>query len=509
MDGARNRVILHSMVWILFLLAFQSCTAMPVEIKDINIETPSEMHLPVKGQLIVDITPEERSKTYTVKHIINDYVLREGELIHSAALKVFGRLFTDVYSADDKSEGHLVVRVSGHGYVNTFWGTYHAEATAHIEKGDGSNIGRFTAHGSGLSGMVNDSVAFENAYVEAFKKIADELVRNANFVSYVKKGLGETDSFKSVAIQHDQGKGSTPATQEATQQFLPQLPPQPETSFPSGSGTPAGQLSTSGESASSKRWAVIIGVSDYQDTRIPSLRYASTDAQAFYDWIVSPTGGKYAPARVRFLIDHEATLAHIKEALFVWLRQAIEEDVVTIYFAGHGSPESPDSPENLFLLPYDVEYNALATSGFPMWDIETALQRFVKAKKVIVIADACHTGGVGQPFAVARRAQRDLLVNPISTGFQNLAKVGDGVAVLSASDTDQFSQEDKKWGGGHGVFTYFLVKGLSGEADYNADGRVTLGEIIPYLSESVRRETHSAQSPTVAGRFDPAMSIGK
>ena len=77
------------------------------------------------------------------------------------------------------------------------------------------------------------------------------------------------------------------------------------------------------------------------------------------------------------------------------------------------------------------------------------------------------------------------------------------------SDTDQFSQEDKKWGGGHGVFTYFLVKGLGGEADYNSDGRVTLGEIIPYLSESVRRETHSAQSPTVAGRFDPAMSIGK
>ena len=65
------------------------------------------------------------------------------------------------------------------------------------------------------------------------------------------------------------------------------------------------------------------------------------------------------------------------------------------------------------------------------------------------------------------------------------------------------------WGGGHGVFTYFLLKGLNGDADYNKDGRVTLGELIPYLSEQVRRETRNAQSPTIAGKFDPALSIGK
>ena len=56
---------------------------------------------------------------------------------------------------------------------------------------------------------------------------------------------------------------------------------------------------------------------------------------------------------------------------------------------------------------------------------------------------------------------------------------------------------------------YYLLKGLGGDADYNRDGRVTLGEIIPYLSEKVRRETGNAQSPTVAGKFDPALSIGE
>jgi uncharacterized caspase-like protein len=101
------------------------------------------------------------------------------------------------------------------------------------------------------------------------------------------------------------------------------------------------------------------------------------------------------------------------------------------------------------------------------------------------------------------------MINPISSGLQNLSKIGDGVVVLSASDEKQFSQESLAWGGGHGVFTYFLLKGLHGDADYNKDGRVTLGELIPYLSEHVRRETRNAQSPTVSGRFDPAMSIGK
>jgi uncharacterized caspase-like protein len=258
-----------------------------------------------------------------------------------------------------------------------------------------------------------------------------------------------------------------------------------------------------------ERWAVVIGISKFQDSRIPSLRYGSKDAQAFYDWLTSPDGGKYAPSRVTLLLDQQATGQNIRNALFSWLRQALEEDVVTIYFAGHGSPESPDSPENLFLLPYDTKYDNVAGTGFPMWDIETALKRFIKAKKVIVIADACHAGGVGQAFDVSHRASRSIRVNPISSGFQNLTRIGDGVCVISASDERQLSQESKDWGGGHGVFTYHLLKGLEGEADYNKDTRVNLGELIPYLSEQVRRATRNAQSPTVAGKFDPALSIGR
>ena len=262
-------------------------------------------------------------------------------------------------------------------------------------------------------------------------------------------------------------------------------------------------------SLSSKRWAVIIGISEYKDSRIPSLRYASADAKAFYNWIISPKGGQFSPSRVKLLLDKDSTTNEIKDALFVWLKQALEEDIVTLYFAGHGSPESPDSPNNLFLLTYDTKFDYIAATGFPMWDIETALKRFIRAKKVIVIADACHSGGIGDEFNVARRAARGIGVNPISSGLQTLTQIGDGIAVISASDNKQFSQEGKQWGGGHGVFTYFLLKGLAGDADYSKDNRVTLGELIPYVSEQVRRATNNAQSPNISGKFDPALSIAK
>ena len=144
-----------------------------------------------------------------------------------------------------------------------------------------------------------------------------------------------------------------------------------------------------------------------------------------------------------------------------------------------------------------------------MWDIETALRRFIKAKNVIVITDACHAGGVGQSFDIARRAGRGVSVVPMSSTLQTLSKNRDGICILSASDDNQFSREGAQWGGGHGVFTFHLLEGLKGKADYNADGRTTLGELIPFLSEQIRRETKNSQSPTVAGRFDPALSIGK
>jgi len=121
-----------------------------------------------------------------------------------------------------------------------------------------------------------------------------------------------------------------------------------------------------------QRWALVVGISKYKDTNVPRLQYASADAKAFQQWLVSPSGGAYDPNHIKLLCDEQATSAAIRDALFNWLKQPIEEDLVTIYYAGHGSPESPDNLKNLFLLPHDVDYSKIGSTGFPMWDIETS-----------------------------------------------------------------------------------------------------------------------------------------
>ena len=254
----------------------------------------------------------------------------------------------------------------------------------------------------------------------------------------------------------------------------------------------------------------MIGVSRYQDHRIPGLRYASRDAAVFHKWLTSANGGGYAPANTRVLLDDDATSQRIRDALFVWLGQSQEEDLVVIYFSGHGTPESPDKPENLYLVPYDADFDRMASTAFPMWDIEEALNRHIRARKVVVFADACHAGGVGAEFVDARRAIGRVQPGRITEGLCDLAEVGDGVAVFTSADTNQLSQESEKWGGGHGVFTYYLLKGLRGEADSSDDDSlVSLGELSQYVSDRVSRATRGAQRPRIAGDFDPTLTLAR
>ena len=258
-----------------------------------------------------------------------------------------------------------------------------------------------------------------------------------------------------------------------------------------------------------KHWALVIGISDYRDEHVPDLRFAARDAEEFAAWLVTPSGGRYDEDCVRLLTNEKATAENMRASLFEWLKRPLAEDTVTIFFAGHGTPESPDSMENLFLLTHDSDYAKVASTAFPMWDIETALKRFIVAERVIVLVDACHAAGVGSGFDVSRRNARGLKVKSVNNGLTKLGQFGKGICVLNASTADQLSQEGERWGGGHGVFTYVLLRGLTGEADADKDSIVTVGELAPFLSEEVRRETSSAQCPAVAGQYEPTLTIGR
>jgi hypothetical protein len=249
-----------------------------------------------------------------------------------------------------------------------------------------------------------------------------------------------------------------------------------------------------------QRWAVIVGISRYSSMDIPQLRYADRDAQEFYDIMTKPIeegGGGVPKPNVRFLLNERASSSNVRGALTDFLKLAIEDDIVFIYFAGHGAPD-PDRPKVLYLLTYDSDLAKLAATSVKMQEIQDALRDYVAARTVLVFVDACHSRGVTGALATRALASPDL----VNDYLAELARARASTMTFSASDVNQLSQEDKRWGGGHGVFTYYLLEALRGKADFNNDKMVRLGELTQYVSDNVRRETKAQQSPISSGNFD-------
>jgi hypothetical protein len=262
---------------------------------------------------------------------------------------------------------------------------------------------------------------------------------------------------------------------------------------PARAATPQDAWITATEGFRGKRWAVVIGISAYRDPAIQSLKYADRDAKAFYDFLRSDLAGMggFAPENVQILLNEDATYQNMRVALFDFLKNATEEDVVYIYFAGHGAPD-PERLDNLYLLPYDASSRSLGGTGFPMEDMNRAL-RNVAARHKILITDACHSGGITSD------GTRSLTVNQINDVFLNQMVTSNGVQVtFTASGNNQESLEGEEWGGGHGIFTWHLLQGLKGAADENGDHIVSIGEAMEYTRSRVMRETRQRQIPQIS-----------
>jgi hypothetical protein len=242
--------------------------------------------------------------------------------------------------------------------------------------------------------------------------------------------------------------------------------------------------------AGADRFAVVVGIARYSDSAggITSLQFADRDAQDFRDFLLSPDGGSFPKDNIRLLLNDDATSQNVRSALFTFLTKAQPQDEVVLYIAGHGAPD-PNDPRNLYLLTYDTKLEDMGGTAFPMWQLQDVFARVLKAKRVVTFADTCHSYGFSGASAHAKKSNN--LVNQYLSHFAN----DSDRAVITASDISQLSYESDKWGGGHGVFTFFLLKGLHGEADFNKDGTVTAGELFTYIHDSVDKATEGNQSP--------------
>lgn len=254
------------------------------------------------------------------------------------------------------------------------------------------------------------------------------------------------------------------------------------------------------------QWALVVGVSDYEDDLIPDLDHAATDALAVHEWLISPEGGGLAPDRAKLLIGREATFREIRRAFSSWLASASPDSTVTVFLAGHGSPATPERPEDVYFIPYDAEYSDIAATSIHMGFFAEAFSRLVKVENVLILADTCHSGGmgVGAGFAPGDGDTRHRAIKIPGILASNLANEIAGssrsnrIAILSSSKPDEVSQESSQWGGG--VFTQYVLRGLSFRADSDEDGVVTAEELYEYVSKGVYGETNGRQNPVIEGQ---------
>lgn len=248
-------------------------------------------------------------------------------------------------------------------------------------------------------------------------------------------------------------------------------------------------------------YALVIGISKYKDAQIPSLNFAHNDAEVFYQFALSPSGLNINPQQIKLLINEDATYLNVMDELD-WLKSvAKKNDQVYIFFAGHGGIES-EKLGLVYLLAQDSKhlqqyYRAISLS---LIDETAKIISVEREAKIFVITDACHSGKLA-----ASSLSDDKNIN------QQLTRIRDKneVRITSCKELEE-SYEDKVWGDGRGVFSYFLIKGLAGEADAQKDGKITVDEISKFITDNIPEEVKTVkqkpQNPIVRGNATIAIN---
>jgi Caspase domain len=233
----------------------------------------------------------------------------------------------------------------------------------------------------------------------------------------------------------------------------------------------------------SKRYAVVVGINDYSGTGTGNLSFCAADAEAFYEALL--TYCEYDPACIVLFSDgphdnaQKPLRSDILQAIADMSTRATNEDSVLFFFAGHGTRDSRDS----YLLTQEFRTSVVADTSIPMNMINDYLRQS-KARFTMRFFDACHSGRIGARAApVGPDIKKHFLVE------------GEGWATLSACKEDQFAHEDPDLG--HGIFSYCLVKGLSGDAA-TPEQEITLHSLSMYTitkTNDITNELGLPQTP--------------
>ena len=237
----------------------------------------------------------------------------------------------------------------------------------------------------------------------------------------------------------------------------------------------------------SKRIAIIIGVEKYDNA--PDALYSNKDAEVFQKFAHRTLG--ISTSNIKVLIENDAKRLNAIKVLKKWLPKKIttpNEYELFVFYSGHGYPSEN---QELYLIPQDGDPELLEESALSHKNIVKLIQK-TKPKSVTMFIDACYSG---------QSKTGEVLV----AGLKQLSavEINEGVpknfSVFSSSQSNKVSGTIKE--AEHGIFSYYLMKGLAGDADLNSDRKITNKELFVYLQDTVSKEAFTQnreQEPILA-----------
>jgi len=234
-----------------------------------------------------------------------------------------------------------------------------------------------------------------------------------------------------------------------------------------------------------KAHAIIIGIEQYRQ-KLPRADFAVSDARLVGEYLIKVLG--YPEENVIILLNDHASNVDLVKYLERWLPNNVEAGgSVFIYYSGHGSPDPKTG--GAYLVPYDGDPSFIAETGYSLKRMYGALGK-LPAKEVIIALDSCFSGAGGR--SVLAEGARPLVMVP-----QKASDLPGNLTVLAAAAGDQISSTYKEKG--HGLFTYFMLKGIKNEEVVMPDGSIMMKDLFGYIKPQVERiartQYNNEQSP--------------
>lgn len=226
--------------------------------------------------------------------------------------------------------------------------------------------------------------------------------------------------------------------------------------------------------------ALVVGVASYRHAvSLPDV--VVNDASDLCSLLSDPTRCGYPEPQIELLLNQQATLANLRGALDALERRVHLDDTVVIFFSGHGAR---DATGNAYLLPHDCHLNNLPTTALSGMELTRWLNA-IRAGRLLVLLDCCHSGGIGDP-----KSGSDSLQQGWSDDAYTLLAQGRGRALIASSRSDEVSWALRDMH--NSLFTHHLLEALRGEGRTLGDGYVRVFDLFRHVAERVskRAEQH-------------------